>query len=304
MRIDDEFFKALHTNFNPESLIDDRIWKEWFDTLSRTEVFGKKVIHSAKSKQMVWPTFYSNETFGYYLEMKFSLVKESLGWKAIRTLLLCLADEYSLYLNNSKNSFKEEYFEKNVTNEVDESVLDKKTEIFEKELISALEIINNLTIKNKTFSELTVLLGNKIKNIINESNDLVDKKVSSENNVLHLKQLLGDLIDLSQSQIIDIDELNRQNKKLIQEVELYKLKYIDMQNRYEKTGMSVQEIGGQNIKWKKEEKPRKVMLSIDRESKNRPEVDGLHEGVHKTLLSEGGSSQPWEPYEKFEDIKI
>ena len=103
MHLDDKFFRDLKIHVRPEDLVDEEIWQEFFEVLSRTPSFEKKVILLAKSKNLPWPPSYLNESIGQYLQLKFSVVKKSLGWDAKRTLLLCIAGEYLLRIVKKKN---------------------------------------------------------------------------------------------------------------------------------------------------------------------------------------------------------
>ena len=86
MDIDEKFIKSLRVHVKPESLVDEKIWQEWFEALRGTDSYGKKIYKLAQSKQMAWPLSNAEDTVGNYLDNKFSTVKKMLGWEAKRTL--------------------------------------------------------------------------------------------------------------------------------------------------------------------------------------------------------------------------
>jgi len=308
MSIDDKFIKDLKTAVKPEYLISDNIWFDWFNTFNGTYVYEKKVLQVAKSKKMIWPASKSDETFGYYLAMQFSKIKNMLGWDAKRTLILCLAEEYQSFTSNVSTIVNSTINDLQCPEEattVENAAIPAcpltatGLERIDSTCANALEIVNELTSNNKINYDLINLLNDHIVKISKENNTLLENKQTTENNTSHIKQLLNDMIKMSQDQIIDIDELSKENKRLVSELEAYKSKYFELKTRYDKTKLSNLGIDGFAANEKVEGGNATTMLAepsnINQRQINIYQQDSPVEVVHV---------QPRIPYESSDDIKI
>ena len=312
MSIDDKFMKDLKVAVKPECLIDDSIWFDWFNTFNRTNIYEKKVLHVAKSKKLAWPATKSDETFGYYLAMQFSKVKNSLGWDAKRTLILCLAEEYqSLKSNNTPiaNTTISELqppeitiIAEDATEEITRPHNASGLERIELTCANALEIVNELTSNNKINNDLINLLNDHIARISKENKMLLESKKTTENSTSHMKQLLDDMIKMSQDQIIDIDELSKENKRLMSELETYKSRYFELKSRYDKAKLSnlvidnfaaVEEVGENSVSVN-------VSASSDIRNNNQRQINIYQQESPVEVVH----LKPLVRYESSDDIKI
>lgn len=250
VNIDDKFLKDLKVAVKPETLITDSIWFEWFNAFNGTDVFEKKVIQVAKSKKLIWPSSKSDETFGDYLAMQFSKVKNSLGWDAKRTLLVSLAEEYSSFKkglmtleNNIVGVKAVNSTQISGESKQDTTATDDKSRVRIGNLCDkSVAVINELISNNKINNDLIHLLEEHVSNISSENLTLAKKTGTYESELANTKHLLDEMIKMSQDQIIDIDELSRENNRLVTELESYKAKYYSLKTSYDRL-----RIGNYNI---------------------------------------------------------
>jgi len=314
VNIDDKFLKDLKVAVKPECIIDDSIWWDWFNTFKGTHVYEKKVHQVAKSKKMVWPTSKSDETFGYYLAMQFSRVKSVLGWDAKRTLLLCIAEEYQAFKSNNNtivNATINEIPHSEIATNVEDPVSTitrlhdaTGTERIELTCTIALEVINELILNNKINYDLINILNDHVVRISKENSMLLENKTSTKNNTLHMKQLLDDMIKMSQDQIIDIDDLSKENKRLMSELDEYKSKYYELKTRYDKAKLSNFGIDRFAVDSKTEDSAANVKLAAPSNIRQSPNNQRQINVYQQDSPVEVVHVQPRFSYESNDDIKI